>query len=182
MPRLLLFFSFLLISVVVFSQKYKPADAGSKARFIIKNFGISTGGDISGLKGDISFMPATISASSFNVSVNVNTIDTDNGMRDKDLKGKNYFNAEKYPEIKLVSTKISTTNKTKSGWYFFTGNLTMHGVTKLVSFPFTAVQKGDDYLFTGSFTINRLDFGVGSSSAVLSNPVKVSLSVLAKKS
>jgi hypothetical protein len=45
------------------------------------------------------------------------------------------------------------------------------------------VEKVDnDYLFTGEFEINRLDYGVGSSSAVLSDIVNVSLSVLAKKS
>lgn len=182
MPRLLFFFSFLIFSLSTFSQKYKPLDAGSKVHFVIKNFGISTGGDISALKGDINFIPANVSASSFSVSVDVKTIDTDNGTRDEHLKSKEYFNSEKYPEITLVSTKISTTNKTKAGWYFFTGNLTMHGITKPISFPFTAMQKGGDYLFSGSFTINRLDFGVGSSSAVLSNAVKISLSVLAKKS
>lgn len=182
MSRLFLLFSFLIVSFAAFSQKYKTSEAGSKVHFIIKNFGISTGGDLSGLKGDINFLPANVSASSFNVSVDVKTIDTDNDTRDEHLKSREYFDSEKYPEIKLLSTKISTTSKTKSGWYFFTGNLTIHGITKPISFPFTAIQKGSDYLFTGSVTINRLDFGVGSSSAVLSNTVKISLSVLAKKS
>ncbi len=58
----------------------------------------------------------------------------------------------------------------------------MHGITKPVSFPFHIEKVNDDYLFTGDFDINRLDYGVGSSSAVLSNTVHVSLSVLAKKS
>jgi polyisoprenoid-binding protein YceI len=58
----------------------------------------------------------------------------------------------------------------------------MHGVTKVISFPFSATIKGADYLFVGGFTISRLDYGVGSGSAVLSNSVKISLSVLAKKS
>lgn len=182
MSRLILCFSFLIFSFAAVSQKYKPADAGSKVHFIIKNFGIGTGGDLSGLKGDINFNPANVTACNFNVSVAVNTIDTDNQMRNKDLKGKSYFDAEKYPVITIVSTKINKTNKISAGWYYFTGNLTIHGVTKPIAFPFTASPKGDDYLFVGGFTINRLDFGVGSNSAILSNTVKVSLSVLAKKS
>ncbi len=182
MSRIFLFFSFLIFSFTAFSQKYKPANAGSKVHFTIKNFGISTGGDLSDLKGDINFVPANVTASSFNVSVSVSTIDTDNETRDKHLKSKEYFDEEKFPLITLVSTKINKTNKTKSGVYYFTGNLLMHCVTKQISFPFSIVQNGSDYLFAGSFIINRLDFGIGSASAVLSNSVKVSLSVLAKKS
>ena len=182
MQRLLLSFSFLIFSFAAISQKYKPLDAGSKVHFIIKNFGIETGGDFTGLAGDISFIPANITTSSFDVSVSVKTIDTDNDMRDKDLKAKKYFDADTYPAITIKSTKIDRTNKSATGWYYFTGTLTMHGVTKPIEFPFSATLKGNDYLFVGGFTINRLDYGVGGNSAVLSNNVKVSLSVLAKKS
>ena len=93
-----------------------------------------------------------------------------------------YFDAEKYAEITIASTKIDKTNKTESGFYYFTGNLNMHGITKPISFPFHIEKVNDTYLFTGEFEINRLDYGVGSNSTVLSNTVNVSLSVLAKKS
>ena len=182
MQRIFLSISFLIFSFAAISQKYKPVDAGSKVHFVIKNFGIETGGDLSGLAGDISFIAANIAANSFNVSVSVKTIDTDNGMRDKDLKEKKYFDADTYPEITIKSTKVSRTNKSATGWYFFTGTLTMRGVTKPIEFPFSATLKGNDYLFEGNFSVNRLDYGVGASSAVLGNTVKISLSVLAKKS
>lgn len=180
MQRLLLVFSFLVIFFTAAAQKYKPVDEGSKVHFTIKNFGISTGGDLAGLNGDINFIPANVAACNFNVSVDVKTIDTDNGNRDGHLKGKEYFDSEKFPVITIKSTKVNKTNK--PNWYYFTGTLTMHGVTKNIAFPFTATPKGNDLLFAGSFELNRLDYGVGSSSAVLSNTVKVSLSVLAKKS
>ena len=164
------------------AQKFVPTDAGSKVHFEIKNFGISTGGDLAGLAGEIAFVPANIRTSHFNVTVNVGTIDTDNDMRDKELKGDTYFDAEKYPVITITSTRIDRTNKSGAGWYYFTGTVTMHGITKPIAFPFTATKKGNDYLFVGGFSLNRLDYGVGKSSSVLSNTVKVSMSVLARKS
>lgn len=182
MKQLSLALSLLLFSFVGVSQKYKPADAGSKVHFIVKNFGIPTGGDLSGLTGDINFVPANSKACSFTVSVKVNTIDTDNGSRDKDLKGKKYFDADSWPVITIQSTRIDRTNKSGTGWYYFTGTLTLHGITKPIAFPFQAKEQGKDFLFVGGFDINRLDYTVGSSSAVLSNNVKVSLSVLARKS
>ena len=57
----------------------------------------------------------------------------------------------------------------------------MRGITKTIAFPFKAEKTNDNYLFTGEFEIDRLDYGIGDKSAVLSNTVNVSLSVLAKK-
>lgn len=181
MKRLLpFFFAFITSSIV--AQKYTPTDEGSKVHFIIRNFGIKTGGQLTGLKGEILFFTTDLTACRFNVSVDASTVDTDNGSRDGHLKGSEYFDAEKFPEITITSTKIDKTNKTERGFYYFTGNLSLHGVTKPISFPFHVEKVNDTYLFTGEFQINRLDFGVGSNSAVLSNTVNVSLSVLAKKS
>ena len=181
MSRILLFISFLMLSFSAVSQKYSPVDEESKVNFKIKNFGINTGGDFSGLTGDIIFIPGNMTNCSFNVSIKVNTIDTDNEKRDNHLKSEDYFKVEKYPLITIKSTRINKA-KAASGKFIFTGTISMHGISKSIVFPFTATKKGEDYLFTGEFQINRLDYGVGKSSSVLSDAVKVTLSVLAKKS
>lgn len=163
------------------AQNYTPTDTGSKVHFVIKNFGINTGGDFTGLKGEIIFLPDSLNGCKFDVSVAASTVDTDNGLRDKNLAGNEYFDAAKFPLIRLVSTKITKTNKTADGFYYFSGNLTIKGVTKSISFPFQAKKINDNYLFTGAFKIERTDFGVGEKNIVLSNDVAVSLSVLSKK-
>jgi polyisoprenoid-binding protein YceI len=113
--------------------------------------------------------------------VDVKTIDTDNSSRDEHLRSVSYFNAEEYPVITIKSTKIDKTNKSNAGWYYFTGTLSMHGVIKVISFPFTATPQGSNFLFAAKFELNRLDYVVGESSSVMSKTVKISLSVLAKK-
>ena len=171
----------ILVSSNAFGQHLKPVDNGSRVHFVIKNFGISTGGDFSGLKGDIIFHPANLSASKFDVSVSAATVDTDNESRDKDLQGEEYFDVQKYPDIKIVSTKIDKTNKSDSGYYYFNGELTMRGVTRKIAFPFQAEKQKNGFLFTGEFEINRVDFGVGEKSVVLGSKVIVTLSVAATK-
>lgn len=168
------------IGLVSVSQNYIPVDQGSKVHFVIKNFGINTGGDLTGLQGNISFDPAQLSQSVFQVTVKAGTVDTDNGIRDKSLGESDYFDVVNFPQVKLVSTKIDRTNKTDEGYYFFTGQLIIKGVSKPISFPFQAEKKAGGYLFTGDLSINRLDYGVGNGSAVLSNKVVVSLKVYAK--
>lgn len=175
------FFFFLVVfSLQTNAQKLEPTDDGSNVSFSIKNFGFNTGGSFKGVKGNIFFNPSFPSTATFSVTVSAKTINTDNESRDKELRENLYFDVEKFPEIKLVSTKIDKTNKTEDGFYFFTGNLTIKGISKTVSFPFKVEKVLNNYLFTGEFPINRLDFGVGEKSTVLSQKVIVNLKVLAK--
>src|SRR3954452_12720353 len=105
----------LLLPVMFFSfstMEFKPVDKSDSVTFTINNFGISTKGEFKGLDGSIKWDAANPSNSSFDVSVAVNTINTGIGMRDKDLKGSAWFDAEKYPAINFKSINVSSNNVT----------------------------------------------------------------------
>lgn len=174
-----IFFSFFLfISFWVSAQNYIPVDEGSKLHFVIKNIGLNTGGDMTGIKGSIVFDAKNANKCSFDVSVSVKSIDTDNNKRDEHLQKKEYFDVINYPVIRLVSTKIEPGADLKH--FVFIGKLTIKNITIPVSFPFTAEGKSGGALFVGSFDINRIDFGVGKESFSLSNKVRVTLKAFAK--
>lgn len=179
MKKHLLLLVMLLTGATGFAQTaLTPVDAGSKVHFVIKNFGIKTGGDFTGLKGTIRFDPKQYAASLFDVTVDASTVDTDNGSRDSHLKESEYFDAEKYKTIGFKSTKVMLS--TKAGRFYMYGNLTIKGVTKPVEFGFGATPKDGGYVFDGSFQINRRDFGVGGSSVSMSDNLTVTLTVFAK--
>ncbi|MBC7888888.1 MAG: YceI family protein [Ferruginibacter sp.] len=179
MKRIILSFVFAIFLSCLFAQNYMAVDNGSAIKFSIKNFGLNVSGSFTGLKGKLSFNPANPAASSINASVDAATVNTGNGSRDGHLKKEEYFNVAKYPLISFVSTKI--TGSSKPGSFLVEGNITIKGVTKKVSFPFTATAKGEGYLFAGEFKLNRRDFEVGGKSMVMSDNLTVSLSVFAKK-
>lgn len=168
----------LMVSTFGKAQTFTPVDEESKIHFVIKNIGINTGGDISGMKGTIKFNAKKPASASFDVTATVSTIDTDNERRDKHLNEADFFDAEKYPQIRIVSTKILPGKDMKN--FIFHGKLTIKNVTKDIVFPFTAVSKKGDALFKGNFEIKRSDFGIGKQSATMSDKVKVSLTVSAK--
>ena len=175
----------LLITGVIFfagflqaQSIYTPVDAESKVHFVIKNFGIRTGGDFGGLKGTIKFDPQKYSSSEFDVTVDAGTIDTDNSSRDGHLKKAEYFDVATYKTIHFKSTKVVLSSV--AGRFYMYGNLTIKGVTKPVEFGFGATAKDGGYLFDGEFSINRRDFGVGGSSISMSDNLTVTLSVFAK--
>jgi polyisoprenoid-binding protein YceI len=164
--------------IAIHAQQYKPVAEKSELSFTVKNFGLNTSGSLNGLKGDIIFNSADLPSSSFNVSVDVNTINTGIDARDSHLKKEEYFNTENFPIITFISTSITG----NSNAYSVSGKLTIKGVTKIISFPFTVKNENGGLIFTGNFSINRKDFNVGGSSAVLSNTVDVNLKVAAVKS
>jgi polyisoprenoid-binding protein YceI len=177
MKVLSIFSTLLLLSATVFAQKYTPLDAESTVQFVIKNFGIKVDGELKGIKGSIRFDPSELNNSNFNVSVNTNTINTDNTARDKHLKKTDYFNVAQFPLISFVSSKI--TQRATAGQYKVAGNLTIKGTTKPIEFDFTANPTNKGFQFKGAFTINRRDFKVGGSSLPLSDNLTVQLDIIA---
>ena len=175
---ILLFITILTIKCSVAQMALTPVDQGSRVHFTIKNFGVKTGGDFTGLKGTVKFDPANLPSSVFNVSVDANTIDTDNSSRDGHLRKSEYFDVAKYKTISFKSTKV--VKSTVAGRFYVFGNLTIKGVTKPLEFGFGATPKDGGYVFDGDFDINRRDFGVGGSSISMADKLTVSLSVFAK--
>jgi polyisoprenoid-binding protein YceI len=168
----------MLVTGITYSQSYQPLEEKSTVKFTIKNFGVNTGGSFKGPQGTIIFDPSDLSKSSFDVSVPAETINTDNESRDKHLKGEDYFSVKEYPSIIFKSDKVE--GNAKKG-YTVKGKLTMKGTTKEIAFPFSAVQQGADWLFSGEIKLNRRDFKVGGNSAVLSDNLVVLLTVLATR-
>jgi polyisoprenoid-binding protein YceI len=160
------------------AQVFQPVDEKSDIKFIIKNFGIKTGGSFKGLKGTIVMDAANPSGISFDVTIDAKTVNTDNDSRDNHLRKDEYFNVGAFPVISFKSEKITGNNLNK---LFVYGKLSIKGVSKNITIPFKATAKEDGYLFEGTFSINRRDYNVGSGSMVLGDNVELILSVFARK-
>ena len=96
-------------------------------------------------------------------TVDVNSIDTDNGMRDKHLRSDDFFNAEQFPQM---SFKSISWRKVEGRRYVVEGEMTIRDVTRRVAFDvmYGGTMK-DSYGnvkagFKATTTINRFDFGL----------------------
>ncbi len=178
MKKIILFTALMICPIKYSHAQYKPVEDGSALKFTIKNLGFGVDGTFGGFEGAISFDPQNIDKSNFDVTINASTANTDNSLRDEHLRGENYFDVKNNPRIRLHSTRVALASKT--GTYFFTGDLTIKGKTQSITFPFTAAPTTDGFIFKGSFKINRKDFGVGSTSTI-ADELEVNLSVIVKK-
>lgn len=168
----------LLLTLAAKAQQLMPVDQGSTVEFVIGNLGFDVNGKLNGLKGIVVFDEKNLSASSFTVTVNAASIDTDNGTRDKHLRDEDYFDVKIYPQIRIQSVKLG--KSATPGYYVVFAKLTIKETTKDISFPFTVTAEAGAYRFKGEFNIKRRDFGVGGKNTI-SNDLKVKLNVLTKK-
>jgi polyisoprenoid-binding protein YceI len=145
--------------------------------FRIKNAGLAVNGSFGGFKGSVVFNPANVSAAELKGTVDVATIETGINMRNNHLKKEEYFNAEKFPVISMVSKKITKTEKGYSGQF----DIKIKGVTKQLTIPLTFTDQGKSAVLSSSFEINRLDFGVGSKGMVMSSTATVGITATLEK-
>ena len=112
--------------------------------------------------GTVEHSKPDFSDAKINFTVDVNSINTDNENRDKHLKSDDFFNAEKFPQMKFESTSFTPLGNNK---YKLAGNLTIRDVTKPVTFDVnyggtanmgTTVKSG----FKAKTTINRFDYNL----------------------
>ena len=163
-------FSFLLLGITASAQS---TVVHSSVTFKTKNLGIGVDGSVGGLQATVHFNANDMTSASIDASVDVKTLTTDNSLRDEHLKSDEFFDVAHYPKMLLKSIAIKHRSGNKYTGEF---NLTIKNKTKTVEIPFTYDSKGNVGEFSGSFKINRLDFGVGDSSLTLSNEVDITLS------
>lgn len=112
-------------------------------------------------------------------SAEAGSINTDNEMRDNDLKGGKFFDVAQFTSLTFKSTSFKKAKEANT--YTVVGNLTMHGITKPVTLSAIArtgtnpMSKKTVAGFKITGKLNRLDFGIGSNipEAIVSNEVLI---------
>ncbi|MCI0548231.1 MAG: YceI family protein, partial [Candidatus Rokubacteria bacterium] len=67
---------------------------------------------------------------------------------------------ETYPTSKFVATAIKPAAETEGASHTITGNLTLHGVTKSITFPATIAVTDTEVTLKSEFSIKKSDFGI----------------------
>jgi len=140
--------------------------------YSIKFSGTDAEGIFKDMKGDIQFDAENPQNSSFSFTVAVNSINTGKGMKNKHAVSAKWFDAENYPNITFQSKSVSI----EGNDYKVTGSMNIHGVSKEMTIPF----EFSDNAFSSKFSVNRLDFGVGTMKGMskkVSNEIKLDITI-----
>ncbi|MEO8761575.1 MAG: YceI family protein [Bacteroidia bacterium] len=149
------------------NTKWSLDPTHSEVQFKVKHLMIANvSGDFKKFDASVETTDEDFSTAKINFSADINSINTNNEQRDGHLKTGDFFEAEKFPQIKFESTKLE---KVDAENFKLHGNFTMKGVTKaeVLDVEFGGIVPKDPWGhtragFTISGKVNRQDYGVGS--------------------
>jgi polyisoprenoid-binding protein YceI len=155
----------------------------SQLGFKIKHLMITNvSGSFKNFQAEVETNQTDFSTAQINLTAEMESISTNNEQRDAHLRNADFFEVEKYPELKFRSTKVEKTNVDTFALY---GELTLKGITKPVKLhvEYNGVAKdpwgGERAGFVITGKINRSDWGVNfngvleTGSVMLSEEVKI---------
>ncbi|MCD6019927.1 MAG: YceI family protein [Bacteroidetes bacterium] len=162
------------------AQTYTVDKNHTRVGFSATHFGISkVDGRFKDVSATMTSKKEDYTDAVIEMTTNVSTIDTDNDTRDKDLRSENWLDANKYPTINFKSTSFK---KTGGNTYELTGNITIHGITKPITFQvvyngkeINPATKKNTIGFTVTGKLNRQDFqvGTGPASAIVGDEIEL---------
>jgi len=152
------------ISVAAQTRPHVVDHNHSQINFVAEARFISAHGHFDKWDAEVQLDPAKIENSSFKITIDAASINTRVAMRDNHLRSKDFFDVATYPQITLISKKIT---KTGDGKYAVVGDLTLRGVTKQIEVEVTEVfYENNRGRFRATFPINRKDFGMTYNSSM----------------
>jgi polyisoprenoid-binding protein YceI len=157
----------------------------SEASFQVRHFVSKVRGRFTDVAGTIQVDRTSPEKSTVEFTIKSASIDTANAQRDTHLKSPDFFDAAKFPEITFKSSKVVAKGNNA---YDVTGTFTMHGVSKEITVPVTALgfvktPRGEKAGFEVNTTVNRKDYGIiwnqalDAGGTVLGDDVTVSVNI-----
>jgi len=113
-------------------------------------------GGFHSFEGEIRLVDADPTRSSVELSIDTTSLWADNEKLTAHLKSSDFFDVATYPTASFQSTQINP----QEDHYRMVGNLTLHGITKSISFPAYITVEDDGVTAEAEFAIFRFDFDI----------------------
>lgn len=164
------------------AEKWEIDKAHSNIYFDVRHTYATVRGQFNNFSGTLQFDPGNLQVSSVAFEVKTDSINTGIPNRDNHLRSKDFFSVNEYPSMSFQSSGVKQTGGDE---YVLEGKLTIKGKTTKVEIPFTYFGTRENPLKKGQmvagfetrFSINRLDYGVGTGKffemGVIGNEVDI---------
>lgn len=170
-----------------------PATAGESLAITPENSKVEfTGSKVTGkhdggfkkFDGTINLVGGKAEESSVTVDIETASVFVDNDQLTTHLKSADFFDVEKFPKATFKSTKIVADSAKGADAFTVTGDFTLHGVTKSITFPATIKIDAAGANVTSEFAINRKDFQIvyaGKADDLIRDDVVIKLDLKTTK-
>ncbi|TAE21613.1 MAG: YceI family protein [Candidatus Kapaibacterium sp.] len=144
-------------------------------------------GNASGIKGSFTIDPANIEATTGKIEVAITSFQTGIELRDQHLRGKDWLDADAHPSIVFEIKKISGVQLVSSAAPkgiakgMAEGTLTVHGVTKAVSFPieiqYLEKSPADVVMVKSDFSVSLKEHNIAGKKGIVGSKVAETINV-----
>ncbi|TVT72254.1 MAG: YceI family protein [Denitromonas halophila] len=153
----------------------------SKVGFRYTQMGVTLDGQFKQFSAQLRFDPARPEAASTTFEVPLASIDTGSPEGDDEVKAKTWFDTANHPVARFVSSAVKPLGNNR---FEVTGELSIKGKTRPVSFPVTYTPGAPTATFEGALPLRRGDFAIGegdwASFDIVANNVDVVFHLIAK--
>jgi len=153
--------------------------AKSSVTAVAKQIGVPMEGKFKKFDATLDFDPAKLATSSAKVEIDVSSFEIGDAETTKEVKGKDWFDAGKFPKAVFQSTSIKAG---AAGKYDVVGKLTIKGKTIDVTVPATYKQDGGAQVFDGVLPIKRTVFNIGDGewkdTSVVADDVQIKFHIV----
>jgi polyisoprenoid-binding protein YceI len=130
----------------------------------------------------INFDPANLKGSKVVATIDLASASTGDGARDEALPSSDWFDVKRHPRATFTTRAITAAGPNR---YVATGDLSLRGVSRPVSLPFTLAITGNTAKMTGAVQLDRTAFGVGQGqwkgTGAIPAKVAVTVQITAKR-
>jgi polyisoprenoid-binding protein YceI len=161
------------------AESYAVDGMHTAVTFKISHLGLSwVHGRFNDVAGTFTIDPADAGKSSFAMDIKTESIDTGNKQRDDHLRSPDFFSVKQFPAMSFKSTAV----KPIDGGYEVTGDLTLHGVTRRITFPLKGGRmaefpKGVQRTgYSTELSLKRSDFGMEKLLDAVGNDIYIAVS------
>jgi polyisoprenoid-binding protein YceI len=170
-------FALLLAPVLASAADFTLTAENTTVKFVGTKTGGKHDGGFKTVTGKASVENNDLTTLKITLDIDTTSLYTDNDKLTNHLKSPDFFGVKANPTAKFAATKVEKADTD----YKITGNLTLLGKTKEISFPAKLAVTADDGLtLSSSFSIDRTQWGMTFGQGKVNNDVKLTVSVKAK--
>ncbi len=170
-------------AAVAAGSTFAITPASSKVEWTGSKVTGSHNGSFASFTGTVTLVGGAVEKSRVTVDIDTTSLTAEPDKLAGHLKSADFFGVEQFPKATFASTAIKVGGDRGAG-YQLTGNLTLHGVTKSISFPANITLAGDSVNADATFSINRKDFGInypGKADDLIRDDILIKLTLRAAK-
>ncbi len=159
---------------------YEVTPEDSSIKFDVES-SVPIKGTFSQWSATMTFKSTDVTTGVLDIKIQADSVDTGSGMKNGKLKGKDFFDAKRAPQITFVSTKVTQTGEDT---FELEGDFTIRGVTKKEHLALKVNGRGTGSGFiTGTMAFDRKDYGMNSNIPFIkiANRVEVNVDLKWKK-